>query len=385
MAFTAVSVAVAPGVGRAATYFVSGHGNDSSSGTSRQHAWRTVARVNSAHLHPGDRVRFQGGQTFMDATLTPPASGVAHRRIRFDSYGHGRATIAHDKIAVWFSDLHYVTFAGLTLTTNNTDGAVLSGSPGRGSSYITIRRCVIKNTAGVGVQAPTEADSHWRIVRSWIFHTGDSGLILWGPRHVVARDRIVDTGWNAAIPWDKHGIYVKGSYAVIRGNVISRFQANGVSLRFDNARVSRNTIRNGPFGIAYFDFSKRSGTTRVLRNHVSKVRVGFYFSTDADRNDGSHPHENFVVRHNVFHSVGGVAADVIGAQFSRLVFVGNLLNSDASVALRAASPAGGSYVEHDNRFGQPVLFEWNRMWIPYGSYRHASGQGARDRFAGRSA
>ena len=380
VAFSAAAGASSPAL--ATVYFVSSHGHDTSSGTSRQDAWQTVARVNAAQLQPGDKVRFEGGQRFSDATLMPPASGAPHHRITFGSYGHGRATIAHAGVAVWFSDRHYLRFDRLILTTDDTPGAILSGSPGGGSTYVTVRRCVLRNTAGVGIQSPNRADSHWRIARNRIVHTGDSGLILWGAHESVVRNRIVDTGWNRAIAWDKHGIYVKGPAAVVRGNRISRFQANGVSLRLDDARVVGNRISDGPIGIAYFDYSRKIGRTYVLQNRVADVQVGFYFSTDPDANDGSKPREDFVIAYNVFSSYG-VAADLIGAKYSRMRFVHNVLRSGATVALGAAPPAGGRYVEHDNRFARPSLFDWNRMWIPYLSYRRISGQGARDRFASR--
>jgi hypothetical protein len=62
----------------AATYYVSPTGNDSNNGTSTSTPWKTISKVNSVTLSAGDRVLFQGGQTFSGTTvltlkITPPA------------------------------------------------------------------------------------------------------------------------------------------------------------------------------------------------------------------------------------------------------------------------------------------------------------------------
>ena len=60
----------------ATTYYVSPSGSDSNPGSASA-PWQTIARVNRASLAAGDTVLFQGGQTFSDASLTPPTSGTA--------------------------------------------------------------------------------------------------------------------------------------------------------------------------------------------------------------------------------------------------------------------------------------------------------------------
>ena len=63
-------------------YFVSPSGSDRNPGTSPQRPWRTVARVNRAHLVPGDGVLFQGGQRFSDAGAQALRLGCARRSDR---------------------------------------------------------------------------------------------------------------------------------------------------------------------------------------------------------------------------------------------------------------------------------------------------------------
>ena len=89
------SAAVAASGGR--VFYVSTSGHDYYRHNSRKRPWRTVDRVNRAHLHAGDTVLFKGGQHFGDAVLMPgwgfEASGTGSRPITFGSYGLGRATI----------------------------------------------------------------------------------------------------------------------------------------------------------------------------------------------------------------------------------------------------------------------------------------------------
>src|SRR5437762_1127026 len=48
----------------ATTYYISPSGNDAAAGTSTSAPWKSITRINSVDLEPGDRVLFQGGQTF---------------------------------------------------------------------------------------------------------------------------------------------------------------------------------------------------------------------------------------------------------------------------------------------------------------------------------
>src|SRR4051794_29493850 len=74
MAFAlgAVAAMAAPAFG--ATYYVSAAGSDSAMGTSPETPWRTLARVTSAPLAPGDQVLLRGGDGFGE-TLAPARSG----------------------------------------------------------------------------------------------------------------------------------------------------------------------------------------------------------------------------------------------------------------------------------------------------------------------
>ncbi|MEA2734988.1 MAG: hypothetical protein QOE14_1439 [Humisphaera sp.] len=63
----------------AATYYVSPTGNDANNGRSPQSAWQTIGRANGKNWNPGDRLLFEGGQTFS-------ASGSAGANVVANSF-----------------------------------------------------------------------------------------------------------------------------------------------------------------------------------------------------------------------------------------------------------------------------------------------------------
>lgn len=71
-----------------AYYVSSSHGADQNSGLSPAHSWKSMARVNHAHLEPGDSVLFERGNLWRE-TLQPSSSGTRERVITYGSYGVG--------------------------------------------------------------------------------------------------------------------------------------------------------------------------------------------------------------------------------------------------------------------------------------------------------
>lgn len=81
----------------AKNYYIRPDGNDNDVGTSNLTAWKTIGRVNSADLNPGDKVLFKGGSTYSGLLyLAPEDSGTSTSPVTVSSYGSGRATLAND-------------------------------------------------------------------------------------------------------------------------------------------------------------------------------------------------------------------------------------------------------------------------------------------------
>jgi hypothetical protein len=68
------------------TYYIASDGNDGNDGRSTSTPWKTIAKVNSTSLNPGDAVLFRSGDTFF-GQINVNQSGSAASPIRFASYG----------------------------------------------------------------------------------------------------------------------------------------------------------------------------------------------------------------------------------------------------------------------------------------------------------
>lgn len=88
-----VLVLSAGGATEGADYYVSSSGSDDNAGTSPDEAWRSIEKVNGMSLAPGDRILFEGGQTF-GGSLYFGSGGTAEKPIVVGSYGESRATIS---------------------------------------------------------------------------------------------------------------------------------------------------------------------------------------------------------------------------------------------------------------------------------------------------
>lgn len=106
----------------AETYYISNTsptGNDSADGLTPSTPWLTVDKVNNWSQLPDDVYSFHGGNTFSDATLIPPASGIQGHPITYTSYGTGLANIATgatDRYGLFIQDLSFVTVENLSFT-----------------------------------------------------------------------------------------------------------------------------------------------------------------------------------------------------------------------------------------------------------------------------
>ena len=80
LAYVMNTLAQSPGAAPHAYYVDSSIGDDSSSGRSPSSAWRTIGKVNSMALAPGDTVYFRRGEVWRE-TLEPRNGGAPGRPI----------------------------------------------------------------------------------------------------------------------------------------------------------------------------------------------------------------------------------------------------------------------------------------------------------------
>lgn len=279
------------------SFYVAPGGNDGASGRSPTTAWRTVDRVNHAALRPGDVILFRAGRTFGDERLEPTLSGAPGARIRFKSYGKGRATLTQ---GIYVYQVSWLTFEGFRI--RGTEEGVGSGT-GRGAQNIEILRNAITDVER-GVNSSNPGDARWRVVDNVIARTGDSGVIVQGPGASITGNLIYDTGRDSSIPYDKHGIYSKSAGARIVGNLIERFQAQGVSTRFHSSTIRNNVIRSGSAGVGYWGDDPVAGSTSICGNTISGVQFGVLIGASGRADQTG---EHFDIRRNSITTTGGPA------------------------------------------------------------------------------
>jgi parallel beta-helix repeat protein len=300
LGIAALTLAFAPAA-LARTFYVSPHGHDHSSGRSTRHPWRTVFRVDKAHLKPGDTVLFRGGATFSDDTLMPGwglhVSGRRNAPVVFGSYGHGQATLLK---GVWFKGESGLTFQNLHI--GPEQGVNATGS------YIGLAHCTFSGLTGGVKIAVNVIGSHWLIAANSITRTADSGMLLRGDHFLVAGNTITHTGLDRSLGYGAHGIYLEASDSTVANNRIVDFHDDGISVRYRNSVVTNNYIAAGRFGIAWFQYDRRTGTSRWTQNTiVNSVVAGIYVSPG---DIGGATDENFVIRHNTIFRPAGRGAHV---------------------------------------------------------------------------
>jgi hypothetical protein len=313
-AAAAISVGSSGGVGNftpvpitGTTYYVSASGSDSNSGTSPDQAWKTVRQANRAVLAPGDGVLFQGGATFSDDTLMPERGGASGHPVVYGSYGDGRARLPK---GVWFRGKDDLAFQNLALP------GVTQGLQGHGDR-ITVQGLALEGNS-VGIYSDGD---DWTVEANTVDHSGDSGMILIGKRYTVRANLITDTGLDSSISYGKHGIYLKVVDALVTDNTIRGFSDNGVSVRYRNSRIERNTISKGPIGIAWFQYDTVAGTSTWRANDISQTTAAGMYVSSTDQ--AGPTRESFVISANRIAPASGRHLDLPSIQGTYSV-LGNL-------------------------------------------------------------
>ena len=179
-----------------ADFFVRADGNDAALGTSRKLAWRSIERVNSTRLQPGDRVLFQAGEKFTgNLRIGAEDAGTASNPVVIGSFGKGRATI----------------FAGIGtgISVDSAGGIIVED--------LVVTGAGITTNAGYGVRCDNTLTNgqrldHLSIVNVEVSGFGKHGILVSGApagfRHVrvyrcVMRDNLLG-GMEVAgrLPWD---------------------------------------------------------------------------------------------------------------------------------------------------------------------------------------
>jgi hypothetical protein len=236
-------------------YYLSASGNDLDDG-SFEKPWRTLEKLNTVSLKPGDAVYFEGGSTFEGTILLgPDDSGKPEQNVVIGSFGSGRATInggtreglsASNCSHLLIKDL---IFRGDGRKSGNTSDGVFIGE----TTGLTIDNCEVSGFQHSGLRVFKGTDV--RITRVYAHDNGFAGIHVNG------------TTMHDPVNYDNTNIYI--GYCIAENNpgdptVEKNHSGNGIlassvrggmieyCLAFNNGWDMEWT-GNGPVGIWIWD------------------------------------------------------------------------------------------------------------------------------------
>lgn len=317
------------------TFYVNAHGDDRADGRSPARAWRTLARVSSNRMYPGDRVFLAAGERFAGPLrLDAKDGGDATEPVVVGSYGLGRATIdgnagategaisVHNTAGVVIRDL--VLVGG---PTDSADGISLYNDlpEQRRLSGVTVERVDVshfRNGIGIGPGPGSLGFADVLVHDSAVHDNLLAGIASYGPAFdpaapTYANENITVSGVDAYRNVGDPDAVVNSGSGIVLGSVsvgvVERTTAH------DNGALSHYV--EGPIGIWAYDstriliessLSYRNRTSRSdgggfgLDRNVSDSLVQYNLSYD---NDGAgylifgdaknRAHSRNVVRFNI--------------------------------------------------------------------------------------
>jgi parallel beta helix pectate lyase-like protein len=206
LAYVINTLAKSPSEAQNAYYVDSSTGDDSSSGHSPSNAWRTIGKVNSVALAPGDTVYFRRAEVWRE-TLEPRNGGAPGHPVTFTAYGIGAAPIiSGSDIVTGWSPSGASIFRARSSKPNNV---YLDGGPGWGltrACCLPGESCTRSDLCAIG---PMTAGS-------WYWNPATSDLYVWlqdgsNPANHVVEAAVRIYGMNAtADEGEKGNIVVDG-------------------------------------------------------------------------------------------------------------------------------------------------------------------------------
>lgn len=296
----------------ATQYYVSNAGNDSNNGTSQNTPFKTLAKVNSLTLKPGDKVLLKGGNSFTSANnsvgIKIKNSGTAQAPIEINSYGGSKATInASSTFGILVEDASYIIvknlivrgkYVGLTTGVNiesKTNAGILVKSKLKNCEKVLIENVEVSKFKWSGIRFDSE-NTAYAVQNSTIrncrtFLNGNRGIGTKGKNGARNKSILIKNcitydnhGWNE-VPTGS-GIHISGSNGITVQNCLA----------YNNGKY--NESEAGGFGI--WASSSSNVLFQFNESHSNKTRRADGGGFDIDGGV-----QNAVVQYNYSHDNDG--------------------------------------------------------------------------------
>jgi hypothetical protein len=386
------------------TYFVSPQGNDHNTGTSPATAWRTINQVNSVEFRPGDRILFEGGDTF-SGNLAFDSQDMGP--ITVGSYGTGLATIdAGDQTGILVSDAGHFTIADLDLigsgyATNESDGLrFTSDLPGVVQSGFTVSKVAVSSFGQVGVdflgsngsrdfdnvsvsyvsaddngnggvqlqgqgQARDIYIGHVQAIHNAGSASIDSGygILVFGASDVVIERSVTgDNGWLPGNHGETGGIEAIADNRVLLqynesySNHAGNSDGDGIILDVTNDSIMQFNYTHDNDGAGLFLYAETGGTStdNIVRYNISQNDA----RTQQDTYSGIFV-GNDVIDADIYNNTVFMAASATSSPAAiRLISLGGSIHVQNNIF----QTTGGVPAVYWDGTGTDVLFQGNDYW-----------------------
>ena len=196
-------------------YVDSALGNDANSGDSESSAWKSLAKVNSQNLQPGDSVLFKKGLIY-EGALELTASGTESNPINFGTYGSGSLPAFTGS----------KTETGWNLHSGNIYKKTMTYTPGKTGSGIVLEDGIPLEFRSWNADAETSLGSE-----SGVF-TYDPGNLFSGTIYISCSDSANPTSHTIEAGFYLIGIHGENLSNVNISNIhFKNYSCHGISLR----------------------------------------------------------------------------------------------------------------------------------------------------------
>ena len=313
---------------KAATYYVDPKGADSNNGLSKNHAWKTLDKVNSVKFLPGDKILFKSGATW-NGQLHPQGNGNENQPIAISKYGgkikplingNGTANYVRNSGTVMLINQHDWIIKNLEVTNYSTtvhsqrSGILVINNTNTPEKNITITRNFVHD-----VNSDTQVDHAWKVTGGIILigiNEDLNGKINksknFGFQNVSVTNNQVKNVATAGIRNKTTMLYSNGSESYPKLNKNINYENNTVDNVFGDGMIisevaSEGTVKNNvvnKFCNANTNYNYAGLWVMSSDNVVvegNEVANGMYGSNDGTAFDIDLNCKNVIVQHNYSH------------------------------------------------------------------------------------
>ncbi|OQW46964.1 MAG: hypothetical protein A4S09_16095 [Proteobacteria bacterium SG_bin7] len=335
----------------AANYYMSPTGKDTNPGTLGL-PWRTLGKLRSVQsmLRPGDTVYFRGGNYIVTSAdrhyYSLGAVGTASAPITYKNYQNEKPVLVYDwrivppsKTYFLFLSGSYTVFEGITI--RQTEQSRSLGMVGNkeinydrvksaiyvGATNIKIRKCMIDNFSGVGIQ--TGGSTNLLVEHCIVQGTGSHAFYIAGKGGVI-RYNVTDGSRGKSVQQGIQLQYKSSRGNKVYGNLMKNGQGSGVVLSggVSDNEIFNNVIVNGGSGSASGhalgfwceDGPIGSGNKFYNNTVIGKSNAGLVSNVLTPKCNGVRPATRVDIRDNIFYPSSAKPIGYVGASLRNNIF-----------------------------------------------------------------